>query len=172
MFLPPDLQGVFLKLPEFTARSSFLRAIGIRPVGVVSPFGVWNPSFQRAIRLLGFDYSSEFAIGVEDIPFKPLQKIENPTQLPISNISIGLIPEGESDRFLNLLRASIALQLEYKTLIYHHPLNRLENFAEEYENLIREVLEQGASVITMETYYRLWSKRPILRDATFDRVTA
>ena len=61
-------------LDNFRQARDAMADAGIVPVGVVAPFGEWNPNLNHAFEELGFEYSSEFCVAYDDLPFRPVVK--------------------------------------------------------------------------------------------------
>ena len=68
-----------------------LKRCGINGIGFAAPFGEWNTSLDKALQKLELEYSSEFALNYDDLPFYPNNnnKFSSVLQIPIHPISLG-----------------------------------------------------------------------------------
>jgi len=78
-------------LENFRQGKDAMVEAGIVPVGVVAPFGEWNPNLNRALEELGFEYSSEFCLAYDDLPFRPVVdgRLSKVLQVPVHPICLG-----------------------------------------------------------------------------------
>ncbi len=137
---------------------------GIVPVGVVAPFGEWNPNLNRAIEELGFEYSSEFCLAYDDLPFRPVvaSRLSKVLQVPVHPICLGRLvaARASEQQMAAYFRTVIDLQVARREpcIIYDHP----ERIAQ-FEDLLSDVLAYGkercGSVMTMTDYARWWQRR-------------
>ena len=119
---------------------------GLVPVGVVAPFGEWNPNLNRASADLGFEYSSEFCLttttcrsgrlsaGAEPPPAGP-----GPSDLPRQ---AGRGPRKPRGQMVDYFRPVIDLQVarQEPCFLYDHP----ERIAE-YQRLLADVLSTATN---------------------------
>ena len=137
-----------------------LKKNGVQPTGFVAPFGDWNPNLAKAIEKVGFQYSSEFALDYDNLPFYPFfnHKFSPVLQIPIHPISIGRLRRSHFsqtemiDYFKRIIQQKIAWQ--EPLIIYHHPGH---NYWRVLEAVFREV--QDWQNLTMIEYADWWKKR-------------
>lgn len=104
-----------------------LRKAGVKPTALAAPYGIWNPAVGQTISQLGLDYSSEFALDYNDLPFHPVvdARATHALQLPIHPICIGSLmiahatPEAMKLYFRSVIDRTRALR--EPALLYHHP---------------------------------------------------
>ncbi|MBM3330629.1 hypothetical protein FJY68_02105 [candidate division WOR-3 bacterium] len=151
-------------LENFRLGKEAMAAAGIPPVGVVAPFGEWNPNLNRAFETLGFEYSSEFCLAYDDLPFRPVvgERLSQVLQVPVHPICLGrLVAARASEKQMAAYyRSVIDLQAarQEPCFLYDHP----ERIAQ-YGDLLADVIEYGkkrcGSVTTMTEYARWWQER-------------
>lgn len=61
---------------------------GFHPRGFVAPHGRWNRGLASVLETLGIDYSSEFALATDDVPFWPAGS--RVLQIPVHPVCLGL----------------------------------------------------------------------------------
>ena len=68
-----------------------LKKCEINATGFAAPFGEWNSSLDKTLQKLELEYSSEFALDYDDLPFYPYYNNEfsKVLQIPIHPISLG-----------------------------------------------------------------------------------
>ncbi|MEO0082725.1 MAG: polysaccharide deacetylase family protein [candidate division WOR-3 bacterium] len=141
-----------------------LQAAGVRPVGIAAPYGDWNESWNRAAADAGLQYSSEFSIGYDDVPFRPVVS-GNPSsllQVPIHPVCFGRLvaararPESIIAYFEQVIGIQVT-RLE-PCILYDHP-SVLERFADQFETVAACGLRECGVGITMTEYARWWVKR-------------
>jgi peptidoglycan/xylan/chitin deacetylase (PgdA/CDA1 family) len=105
---------------------------GIRPTGFASPHGRWNAGLDDLLEELGYDYSSEFQIGYDDLPFFPWKgdRFSGVLQLPIHPVCEGIMLEAGvtggadiADHLARVVRAKI--EAGEPAFVYGHPEHRL-----------------------------------------------
>jgi len=104
-----------------------LNDAGIQPDGLAAPYGIWNPAVAHTVARLGLNYSSEFALDYDDLPFHPIidGRETRALQLPIHPICIGSlrIAHASSETMKLYFRRVIDKTVARRepTLLYHHP---------------------------------------------------
>jgi len=151
-------------LDNYRQGKDLMAAAGIPPVGVVAPFGEWNPNLNRALEHLGFEYSSEFCLAYDDLPFRPLVagRLSNVLQVPVHPICLGrlIAARATPKQMASYLCSVIDLQIarQEPCLLYDHP----ERIAR-HSDLLADVLQYGnercGMTTTMTQFARWWRRR-------------
>ena len=139
-----------------------LQKHNIIPEGFVAPFGQWNSSLGQALEDLDFNYSSEFAIDYDDLPFYPYfnNHFSRVLQIPIHPISLGRMRRSHFNKeemklyFLRISQRNISLKLPI--ILYHHPHHQLFEVLDDYFAFINEIELPNFS---MTEYATWWKKR-------------
>lgn len=166
----PDYRG---NRADIEKGLGILRSVGIRPQGYAAPFGEWHPALGKAIQDLGFQYSSEFAAGYDDLPFYPWPGERFPSeegafstvlQVPIHPVSIGRLrlagyrePEKMAEYYRQVIIEKIIQQ--DPVFFYHHPGHR---HFEVIARVFKEIRERNIPVLSPGEYARWWKKRGAL----------
>jgi hypothetical protein len=139
-----------------------LNATGIEMNGFAAPFGDWNPELAKVLDDLNLEYSSEFTLDYDDLPFNPFinGKFSKVLQIPIHPISLGWLrrshfsPKEMLNYYLKLIDEK--LYLYEPTIIYHHPHH-------EYLNILDKVFQYVNKIkvkkLTMNEYAKWWKMR-------------
>ena len=133
---------------------------GVHPNGFVAPFGDWNPNLAIAIEEVGFQYSSEFTLDYDNLPFYPFfnHKFSPVLQIPIYPVSIGRLRRSHFSQtemiayFKRIIQQKLAWQ--EPLIIYHHPGH---SYWRVLEAVFQEV--QDWQNLTMAEYANWWKKR-------------
>jgi hypothetical protein len=157
-------------LRNFRAAKEAMASAGIDSCGVVAPYGEWNPNLNRAFEELGFEYSSEFCVAYDDLPFRPVvterknavPRLSKVLQVPVHPICLGRLvaARASEQQMAAYFRRVIDLQVSRQEpcIIYDHP----ERIAQ-FEDLLSDVLAYGkercGSTTTMTDYARWWQRR-------------
>ena len=155
-------------LANMTQAVELLRTAGIAPEGAAGPFGDWNPSWDRALAQLGIGFSSEFAAGFDDLPFRPLVGggESSVLQVPVHPIAPDRLlaaradPAQVSDYFRRLIDRQAARQ--EPCFIYGHPAN-LGRLSREVQEVIDHGRRACGGSLTMTDYARWWRVRERIR---------
>jgi hypothetical protein len=114
-----------------------LRDAGFEPVGFAAPHGRWNPGLDDAIESMGYQYSSDFQLGYDDLPFFPWKRdrFSRVLQLPVHPVCEGLfLDAGVRDGRIvaEYLCRTVDLKVSSgePALIYGHPERRLGRMPE------------------------------------------
>jgi hypothetical protein len=140
---------------------------GFAPTGFAAPHGRWNPGLDDAIESLGYDYSSDFQLGYDDLPFFPWKgdRFSRVLQIPVHPVCEGLfLDAGVEDRrviadyFARVVEAKV--KAGEPALVYGHPERRLGRMPEILIALHR-VLDHQSLVwrATMTELARWWRWR-------------
>lgn len=143
-----------------------LEAVGVPVRGFAAPFGQWNPWLNQALENLNFSYSSEFAIGYDDIPFYPFlgRRFSRVLQIPIHPICLGsLVKAGCSPHEMKCYFERI-IGLKYRRgnpiLLYGHPKNEMDRFPEIVDFIFSMLKDlQDVWVTTYMEYANWWQRR-------------
>ncbi len=140
---------------------------GKPPEGFVAPRGLWNPSLGRALRRRGYDYSADFGLSFDALPFVTPEGI---LQLPVHPYSPeraarwadeqGLPPPGDEDEVAHYLATVEDARTEGRPAhIYGHP-ERLARLADTLADRLASWLDTHRGVaLTLEQYARWWRRR-------------
>ena len=142
--------------------TSILRKNGITPRGYAAPFGEWNRALAKALEHRGFEYSSEFALNYDDLPFYPFlgERSSFVLQVPVHPISTSTLrnarhsTEEMKDYFETNMEDHLANRLPL--FIYDHPANPDH---EALDWLFQTVKERKISALTMGQYADWWKVR-------------
>ena len=143
-----------------------LRIKGINPSGFSTPFGRWNDEIGHSLELLNYNYSSDFSLNYEDLPFHPIikNKEANLLQIPIHPICEG--------RFLIRFYSIKNIKKYFYKIIkrfylrdeliflYGHPTNKLGKYPEILSFIFKTIKSLDNILITNLTdYSKFWRKR-------------
>jgi peptidoglycan/xylan/chitin deacetylase (PgdA/CDA1 family) len=157
---------------NFAKGKTLMLEAGLVPVGVVAPYGEWNPNLDRAFTELGFEYSSEFCHAYDDTPSRPVvespvSNVQRPAssvvlQIPVHPVCLGRLvaARATTGQMLAYYRRVIDLAVARAEpcFIYDHP----ERVAQ-HEGLLEQVLKYGKErcrkLLTLTEYARWWQGR-------------
>jgi len=175
-------------LDNFRAGKEAMAEAGINPCGVVAPFGEWNPNLNRVLEELGVEYSSEFCLAYDDLPFRPVvrerensewrkvkqesgllpsssllsYRLSRVLQVPVHPICIGrLVAARASEKQMAAyFRNVIDLQVarQEPCIVYDHP-ERIAQFGGLLADVLAYGRERCGSVVTMTDFARWWQRR-------------
>jgi hypothetical protein len=142
-----------------------LHDVGIRPEGYAAPFGEWHPVLGKVLQDMGFQYSSEFAAGYDDLPFYPFlgDEFSPVAQVPIHPISVGRLrwarhsPQNMLDYYRRVIAETSARR--EPVFIYHHPGHR---HFELFDTLFSEINQQNIPTMSPGEYANWWRRRDSL----------
>jgi len=143
-------------------------AAGLSPVGVVAPFGEWNPNLNRALERLGFEYSSEFCVAYDDLPFRPVVggRASKVLQVPVHPICLGRLVAARANagQMIAYFRSVVDLQVarQEPCFFYDHP-ERIAQFSDLLADVLGYARERCGSVTTMTEFARWWQRRERFR---------
>jgi peptidoglycan/xylan/chitin deacetylase (PgdA/CDA1 family) len=151
-------------LENFRQGRDAMAAAGMSPVGVVAPFGEWNQNLNRAFEELGFEYSSEFCLAYDDLPFRPVvgERLSKVLQLPVHPICLGRLAAARATprQMAAYLRSVIDLQVARREpcFLYDHP-ERIAQFSDVLADVLQHGKECCGATTTMTDYARWWQRR-------------
>ncbi|HTW90540.1 MAG TPA: polysaccharide deacetylase family protein [bacterium] len=171
-------------LDNFRAAKEAMADAGLKPCGVVAPFGEWNPNLNRAFEELGFEYSSEFCLAYDDLPFRPVVESESRRvkhrsdqtphasllaprlsrvlQVPVHPICLGRLVAARADekQMAAYFRSVIDLQVARREpcILYDHP-ERIAQFSDLLAEVLHYAKERCGATTTMTQFARWWQRR-------------
>ncbi|QGJ70989.1 Hypothetical protein PBC10988_26920 [Planctomycetales bacterium 10988] len=153
-----------------------LEEAGIESKGFVAPHGKYNAGLREALEELGLEYSSEFSLAYDELPFFPQNS--QVLQLPVHPVCLGLFLEAAersqaslpgrvtqseavalaTDYFVSLIRQKYSAA--EPILLYGHPTGRL-GAAPEILDAILETVQSCAALwkTTLREYANWWQRR-------------
>ena len=151
-------------LENFRTAQQAMTDAGIKPCGAVAPFGEWNPNLNRALEELGFEYSSEFCLAYDDLPFRPVVngQLSKVLQVPVHPICLGrLVAARASEKQMAAYsRAVVERQVSRQEpcILYDHP-ERIAQFSDLLADVLHYGKERCGAAVTMTDYARWWQRR-------------
>jgi hypothetical protein len=144
-----------------------LAAAGITGEGFAAPHGRWNVGLNAELEELECDFSSEFQVGYDDLPFFPWvgSRRSSVLQVPVHPICEGLFfdagardAEAISSHLIKVVRAKI--DAGEPAFIYGHPERRLGRFPEVVTDLARMIADESLTWrIGLSEFVRWWRWR-------------
>ncbi len=139
-----------------------LKDAGFDPKGFCAPYGIWNDTLAEVLQKFEFEYTSEFSIGYDALPF--LSTFENQEleclQIPIHPICTGSLIRRKADLkqmkeyFFEVMKNKLS-RFE-PVLFYHHPL---QPGTEIWDDVFMKVNELGLTKLSFSEYSRFWKQR-------------
>jgi len=151
-------------LDNFRQGRNALASAGVSPVGVVAPWGEWNQNLNRAFEELGFEYSSEFCLACDDLPFRPVVdgRLSRILQVPVHPICLGRLAAARANaaQMAAYFRSVIDLQVARREpcFLYDHP-ERIAQFSDVLADVLQYGKERCGSVTTVTEFARWWQHR-------------
>lgn len=130
--------------------------------GYASPFAVWNNELAKAVEDLEFEYSSEFLLDYDNLPFSPYvnSRFSSVLQVPIHPISIGNLKRIKltDEEMINYYKYVIGEKSYFNEPLafYDHPGHSYLNVLSEIFNHINQLEIRN---ITLGEYSSWWKKR-------------
>jgi hypothetical protein len=155
----PDYQS---NLQDIQTGLKILKGAGFEPSGYAAPYGEWNPVLGKIIQDLGFNYSSEFTAGYDDLPFYPFlqNSFSSVLQVPIHPISIGRLrwsghkSENMIKYYLNVIEEK---SRAYEPIfLYHHPGHL---HFEVFDQIFQEINRRRLQTISLGEYATWWQHK-------------
>ena len=144
---------------------NILEQTGIRPIGFVSPYGFWNQSLQQAMEDCGMQYSSEFSLSYDDLPFFPVMnnRVSSVLQIPVHPICIGRLIHASlsPDKCIDYYQKYFDKQLQSNEpmFIYDHP-HRIAQFPDLFYKILNNAKNTPFIWLTnMTEFYHWWKSR-------------
>lgn len=139
-----------------------LNSAGIEMKGFAAPYGDWNPELAKVMDDLNLEYSSEFTLDYDDLPFYPFVngKFSEVLQIPIHPISLGRLrrshfsPKEMLNYYLRLIDEKFLLH--EPIIIYHHPHHE---YLDILDQVFQFVNKYKIKKLTMLEYAKWWKKR-------------
>jgi hypothetical protein len=126
-----------------------LLSTGFEPVGFAGPHGRWRPSLDDQLEDFGYQYSSDFQVGYDDLPFYPWKanRFSRVLQIPVHPVCEGLfLDAGINDPavigayFHRVVQSRLAAG--ELAVVYGHPERRLGRMPEVLTSVARAVADQ------------------------------
>ncbi|MEA3475743.1 MAG: polysaccharide deacetylase family protein [Candidatus Cloacimonadota bacterium] len=139
-----------------------LEKYGIKPIGFVSPYGEWNYNLGKAIEDANFQYSSEFSLSYDDLPFFPYieNRFSKVLQIPIHPISIGRLRRAHcTDEEMWQYYKNVIVQkikLCEPIIFYHHPSHKKFDI---FDRIFKFINEHSIKKFDFAGLYNWWKKR-------------
>ncbi len=140
-----------------------LRSTGFDPVGFAGPHGRWRDSLDDQLEDFGYQYSSDFQIGYDDLPFYPWKsnRFSRVLQIPVHPVCEGLFLEAGIDDpevIGEYFRRVVATRLAAGELavVYGHPERRLGRMPGVMTTIAREIADQPLVWRTTFTELARW----------------
>jgi hypothetical protein len=139
-----------------------LKKAGITSNGFAAPFGDWNESLDEVLEKKKYDYSSEFSLSYDDLPFYPFVKdrFSKVLQIPIHPISLGRLRRSHFSDAEKLRYYKNVIDEKLKAgepiLIYHHPHHRQ---VEIFDEVFRYINELNIPKMSFAEFADWWNKR-------------
>lgn len=147
---------------------SVLKSLGFEPSGAAAPYGDWNPEWNRALERLRFLYSSDFASGYDDLPFRPILDgaPSSVLQVPVHPVSPGLLfaSRSEAGEMVDYYRRQVELQAARgePCFLFGHPAD-IHRFGDGARGVLRYGVSVCGSWSTLSDYARWWARREQVR---------
>ena len=134
----------------------------INPTGFAAPFGDWNPELAKVLDDINLEYSSEFTLDYDDLPFYPFinGKFSKVLQIPIHPISLGwlrrshFLPKEMLNYYLRLIDDKF--HSNEPIIIYHHPH---QEYLDILDQVFQSVNKYKIQKMTMLEYSKWWKNR-------------
>ena len=139
-----------------------LKEVGIEVTGFAAPFGDWNENLAKVLEKFDFDYSSEFTLDYDDLPFYPYiqGKKSSVLQIPIHPVSTGRLrrshftDEEKWQYFKKFIDRQIALN--DPIFIYHHPSHDQLNL---FNKVFEYINSKNINKMNYKEFSDWWKKR-------------
>src|SRR3989344_4739978 len=142
----------------------FISEVARKPTGFAAPFGHWNKNLGKVLEKLNYDYSSEFSLSYDDLPFYPfLNKKSRIIQLPIYPTCIGLMrmrlySKKQMKNYFDYL-----IDMQYKKqmplFLYDHPNDGVGTYSDVLDHLLKKIKSFDNVLITNFNEFLTWWKR-------------
>jgi len=134
----------------------------INPIGFVSPYGEWNYNLGNAIEDANFQYSSEFSLSYDDLPFYPYlgDRFSKVLQIPIHPISVGRLRRAHfTDEEMWQYYKNVIVQkikLCEPIIFYHHPSHKKFDI---FDRIFKFINEHSIKKFDFAGLSSWWEKR-------------
>ena len=122
---------------NLTRAHELLVESGFNPIGFAAPHGRWNHGVDGVLEQLGYEYSSDFQLGYDDLPFFPWvgDRFSSVLQVPIHPVCEGLFFDAGvaggravAEYLAQVVEAKI--DAAEPAFVYGHPEGRLGRYPE------------------------------------------
>ena len=137
---------------------------GFDSIGAAAPYGEWNEAWNRALVELDYQYSSDYAVGYDDLPFRPVTGGQPSTvlQIPVHPIAPSslLAARMSEDDIVRYFAGYIQKQNSRGEpgLLYGHPVG-IARLAESMHRILMYGRAQCGSTQTLTEFMRWWNMR-------------
>jgi hypothetical protein len=157
-----------------------LRDAGFAPRGFAAPHGRWSPGLDDGLEALGYEYSSDFQLDYDNLPFFPWKagRFSKVLQIPVHPVCEGLFLEAglrDGTSVADYLRRVVEAKFREgePAFIYGHPEGRLAKMPEILIAIQRLLLKQSLVWrVTMSEMARWWRWRARRRFMVLQRESA
>lgn len=155
----PDYQRNYENIQQGLRK---LHDAGIDASGFVAPFGDWNFQLAKVLEKFQFQYSSEFTLDYDDLPFFPYLEdhFSEVLQIPIHPVSMGRLRRSHFSQKEKLQYYQRVILEKFASkepvILYHHP--NQQQF-ELWSEIFRFTKKLGLQNITMQEFNDWWRKR-------------
>lgn len=132
------------------------------PKGFCVPYAIWSDPLAEVLSKFEFEYSSEFTIGYDGLPFYPIHNGEqmDTLQIPIHPICTGSLSRKKitinemKEYFFGVMDRKLAKQ--EPVIFYHHPM---QIGIEVWKDIFKKVNELGLTTMSFLQYSEFWKTR-------------
>lgn len=135
---------------------------GFDPTGFCVPYSIWNDTLGDVLNTYNFNYSSEFTLGYDTLPFYPIHQEEQHStlQIPIHPICTGSLNRkrvsvSEMESYFETVLIQKNNQFQ-NVIFYHHPL---QPGLELWKNIFRKVNALNLNKLTFSEIADFWKSR-------------
>ncbi len=133
--------------------------------GASAPYGTWNESVTTAFEKIGLEYSSEFSLDYDNLPFFPIinNRFSQVLQLPIHPMCVGSFRRARFTNndmvayYKNFIEKNISLR--EPIFLYHHPTH---HHWEVFENIFNHIRTKNIFTLSYHNYTEWWKKRMLM----------
>ena len=139
-----------------------LKQYDLNTKGFAAPFGEWNETLGKALEDLNFEYSSEFGLDYDDLPFYPYfdDHFSSVMQIPIHPISIGRLRRAHftDQEMIRYYKSIIDFKCSRNmpVILYHHPHHKKLNV---WEDIFAYIQTKNPWNPTMHEFTKWWSTK-------------
>ncbi len=147
---------------DFRKGLHLLEEHGIKPSGYAAPQGIWTPALAETIERFGFEYSSEFSLGYDDLPFRPYLNgnLTGTMQIPVHPVSTGRLLQARltEKEMIRYYYSQVDRQLSIgePLVLYDHPAHGQH---EVFRKVFEKIRSHSFANMRMLDYARWWKKR-------------
>jgi hypothetical protein len=147
---------------DFEKGLQLLQKASLNPKGYAAPFGEWTTELMNLLEKFNFEYSSEFSLNYDDLPFFPWLsgRFSSVLQIPIHPISTGRLSWARFTEKEMLLYYSWIIDqkkaLGLPIILYHHPGPK---YLRVIHHIFEKIQNDKIESLDMLTYSNWWKKR-------------